>query len=138
LTPGKGRYFSLPHSVQISSRAHLVFYPAGARVVSPGVKRPGREANHLPPSSAEVKNAWSYTSTTQYVFMAWCLIMNRDNVYLTYKSDNWFRKFGSNLKLTFLHKFPQNTEFYRRHQSKLIISVMPVENSTATFGNSNL
>jgi hypothetical protein len=28
-----------------------------------GVKRPGRETDHSPPSSAEVKNAWSYTST---------------------------------------------------------------------------
>jgi hypothetical protein len=26
------------------------------------VKRPGREADHSPPSSAEVKNAWGYTS----------------------------------------------------------------------------
>jgi hypothetical protein len=29
----------------------------------PGVKRPGRGACHPPPSSAEVKNEWSYTST---------------------------------------------------------------------------
>jgi len=29
----------------------------------PGVKRPGREANHSPPSSAEFKNEYSYTST---------------------------------------------------------------------------
>jgi hypothetical protein len=29
----------------------------------------GLEADHSPPSSAEVKNAWSYTSTPQYVFM---------------------------------------------------------------------
>jgi hypothetical protein len=28
-----------------------------------GVKQPGREADHSPPSSAEGKNAWSYTST---------------------------------------------------------------------------
>jgi len=28
-----------------------------------GVKRPGREANCSPPSSAEIQNAWSYTST---------------------------------------------------------------------------
>jgi hypothetical protein len=28
-----------------------------------GAKGPRREANHSPPSSAEVKNAWSYTST---------------------------------------------------------------------------
>jgi hypothetical protein len=44
-----------------------------------GEKRPGREADHSPPSSAEVKNAWSYTSTPQYVFMAWCLVKHRDN-----------------------------------------------------------
>jgi len=29
--------------------------------LTPGVKRQGREANHLPPSSAEVKNGCSYT-----------------------------------------------------------------------------
>jgi hypothetical protein len=28
-----------------------------------GIKLPAREADHLPPSSAEVKNEWSYTST---------------------------------------------------------------------------
>jgi hypothetical protein len=31
--------------------------------LSLGVKRPGREADHSPPSSAEAKNAWTYTST---------------------------------------------------------------------------
>jgi hypothetical protein len=30
---------------------------------SVGVKRPAHEVDHLPPSSAEVKNPWSYTST---------------------------------------------------------------------------
>jgi len=34
-----------------------------------------READHSPPSSAEVKNSWSYTSThTQYAFMALCSV----------------------------------------------------------------
>jgi hypothetical protein len=47
-------------------------------VLSLGVKRPGREADHSHPSSAEVKNAWSYTSTPQYVFLAWCLVKHRD------------------------------------------------------------
>jgi hypothetical protein len=28
-----------------------------------GVKRPEREADHSPPSSAEAKDAWSYTLT---------------------------------------------------------------------------
>jgi hypothetical protein len=30
--------------------------------LSLGVKRPGREADHSPPSSADVKDEWSYTS----------------------------------------------------------------------------
>jgi hypothetical protein len=28
-----------------------------------GVKRPGREADHSPPTSADVKKMWGYTST---------------------------------------------------------------------------
>jgi len=35
-----------------------------------GAKCPGREADHSPASSAEIKNVWSYTSTPQYAFMA--------------------------------------------------------------------
>jgi hypothetical protein len=42
--------------------------------LSLGVKRPGREADHSPPSSTEVKNAWNYISTPQYAFMAWCSV----------------------------------------------------------------
>jgi hypothetical protein len=38
--------------------------------LSPGVKRPGREAGHSPPASAEVKKMWIYTSTAPYTFMA--------------------------------------------------------------------
>jgi hypothetical protein len=44
------------------------------RAVSPGVKRPGREADHSPPTSADVKKMWIFTSTPPYAFMAWCLI----------------------------------------------------------------
>jgi hypothetical protein len=43
-----------------------------------GVKRPGREADHSPPTSAESKNAWMYTSIPRYFFMAWCLVKHRD------------------------------------------------------------
>jgi hypothetical protein len=38
--------------------------------LSLGVKQPGSEADHLPPTSAEVKNGWSYTSIPLHVFMA--------------------------------------------------------------------
>jgi hypothetical protein len=37
--------------------------------LSPEVKRPGCETDHSPPSSAEVKNAWSYTSTQHGVVL---------------------------------------------------------------------
>jgi hypothetical protein len=41
-----------------------------AGAISLEVKRSGRETDHSPPSKAEVKNVWSYTSTPQYAFMA--------------------------------------------------------------------
>jgi hypothetical protein len=40
------------------------------QALSPGVKRRGREADHSPPISAEVKKTCVYTSTTPNVFMA--------------------------------------------------------------------
>jgi hypothetical protein len=45
-----------------------------------GVKRPVREADHSPQASAEIKNAWSHTSTPQFAFKAWCSVkQHRDN-----------------------------------------------------------
>jgi hypothetical protein len=41
--------------------------------LSPGVKRPRREADHSPPASFEVKKIWIYTSTPPYAFMVYCL-----------------------------------------------------------------
>jgi hypothetical protein len=31
---------------------------------------------------AEVRNAWSYTSTPQYIFMAWCLVKHNFTIIL--------------------------------------------------------
>jgi hypothetical protein len=36
------------------------------------------------PASAEIKNVWSYTSTSQYAFMGWYLVKHRDNFTLTF------------------------------------------------------
>jgi hypothetical protein len=47
--------FSHHHRVQNGSGAHAVSYPMGTSGSFPGVKRPGREADHSPLSSAEVK-----------------------------------------------------------------------------------
>jgi hypothetical protein len=43
------------HRVQNGSGAHPASYPMGTRSSSLGVMRPGREADHSPPYSAEVK-----------------------------------------------------------------------------------
>jgi hypothetical protein len=64
----------------------IQWIPGGA--VFLGIKQPGREADHSPPSIADV-NAWSYISTFPHVFMAWCLVKQRGsftlpwNVFMT-------------------------------------------------------
>jgi len=54
--------------------------------LSLGLKRPWREADHLPPSSAEVRNTCSYTSTPQYALKAWCLVRQRGNFTFNFMS----------------------------------------------------
>jgi hypothetical protein len=49
--------FSLFNRVQTGSGAHPASYPMGTGGSFLWVKRPGREADHSPPCSAEVKNA---------------------------------------------------------------------------------
>jgi hypothetical protein len=48
----------------------------------PGTLSPERKGlrgagDHSPPSSVEVTNLWSYTSTPLYVFMVWCFVKYR-------------------------------------------------------------
>jgi hypothetical protein len=72
-----GKEFSLLHVVQTGSGAHQSSYPPIQWVpgaISPVVKRPGLEADYQPPTSAEIKKTWVYTSTPPYFFMAYCLI----------------------------------------------------------------
>jgi hypothetical protein len=61
------------HRVQTGSGDHPTSYPSDLL----GVKRPDRENNQSPPSSAEFKNIWSYTFTP-YVFMVWYLVKHGD------------------------------------------------------------
>jgi hypothetical protein len=76
--PAGAGNFSLHHRVQNVSGGQSASYPMGTRGLFPWGYT-GR-----PPSSAEVKNAWSYTSIPQYVFMAWCLVKHRDNFTFTF------------------------------------------------------
>jgi hypothetical protein len=50
----QGQVVSLLHVVQAGSGAHPASYPIDTGGSSPGVKRPGREADHSPPSNADV------------------------------------------------------------------------------------
>jgi len=50
-----------PHTNQLN------LYQRSFRVL----KRSERDGDHSPPSSAEVKNEWSYTSTSPIIFMTW-------------------------------------------------------------------
>jgi hypothetical protein len=56
----KGTYL---HVVQTGSQVNITPIQWVPGVLPPGVKRPGSEADHSPPASAEVKKIWIYTST---------------------------------------------------------------------------
>jgi hypothetical protein len=62
-SPGRVKNFHFP----ISSRSALVLIQPPIQLVlgdlSPGMKRQEREADHSPPTNAEAKKAWIYTST---------------------------------------------------------------------------
>jgi hypothetical protein len=54
---------SLLQIVETDYEVHPTSYPMGTGGSFPGGKRPGREVDHSPPTSAEVKKMWIYTST---------------------------------------------------------------------------
>jgi hypothetical protein len=58
---------------QADNFTFTLVYSLGTGTIYSGVKQPGHETEHTPPSSAEIKNAW-YTSASLHVFMAWYLI----------------------------------------------------------------
>jgi hypothetical protein len=67
--PMRSRIFSSPRHprpVLGPTIPHIQWVPGA---LSPGVKRPGREADHSPPASAVVKKMGIYISTSPYAFM---------------------------------------------------------------------
>jgi hypothetical protein len=57
----------------------------GIGALSLVVKRQGREADHSPPFTAEVKECMELNLHSPYfVFMAWCLVKHRDNFTFTF------------------------------------------------------
>jgi hypothetical protein len=78
--------FSIHHRIQNGSGAHPPSYAMGIRGSFPGVKRPGREADHSTPSSAEVKECVELYLHSQYAFMTWGSVKRKAQVqvYLYY------------------------------------------------------
>jgi hypothetical protein len=74
-------YLHLFH-LQNSFAAQSASYPLRTGSSYSMVNREMRAADHSPPSSDEVTNAWKYTSTSQYVFMVWCLFKHIVRGYL--------------------------------------------------------
>jgi hypothetical protein len=83
--PAEAENFSLHRRVQTGSGAHPSKSPIQCvpGALSLGVKPSGREADHSSPSSAEVKNAWSYAFTPANRLMTW----HRQN--FTYTLKKW-------------------------------------------------
>jgi hypothetical protein len=72
--PEETGIFSLHHCVQTDSGAHPGSYPMGTDTLSLGLKRPRREADHSPPSSAQVKecvNLCLHSLNTSSWSVAW-------------------------------------------------------------------
>jgi hypothetical protein len=66
------RGFFLPYSIQTRSGGKPGSSIMGTiSTLSGGEKPSGLEPDQSPPSTAEDKKVWSYTSTHQYVFTAW-------------------------------------------------------------------
>jgi hypothetical protein len=86
--PAGAENFPLHHHVQNGSGAHPASYPMGPGSLSLGVKWPGREADHSPPSSAEVNEWVDLYLHPQYDFMARSLVKHRDNFTFSFYSSN--------------------------------------------------
>lgn len=84
--------FSLFQNIHTGSGAHS----AVPEVLFPGVKRTGREVNHVSPPTAVVNNAWSCTriSLPSSAFMAWRgtnlnSLSRCEQKQLSYLNKNW-------------------------------------------------
>jgi hypothetical protein len=67
----KDKEFFLLQNIQNASGAHQLSYSMRIEnFFPPMVKRPKRESDHSPPTSAKVKKAWFYTFISPYYFMA--------------------------------------------------------------------
>jgi len=69
------------HRVQTDSAAHPASYPMATRDSFPDGIVDVSWADHSPPFSVKIENAWNYASSSPYSIM-WCLV--KHNVFMTW------------------------------------------------------
>jgi hypothetical protein len=62
--------------------------------LTPGVSRPGREADHSPHLVPRLRMPRAVLQLPQYVFMAWCLVVPREKFTFTYSCNGIMRGWG--------------------------------------------
>lgn len=59
----------------------------GSRNLFVQKQRSGRTSEHSTPTSTQVKNSWIYTSTLLFIFIACCLIRDRNRITLVHREQ---------------------------------------------------
>lgn len=75
--PSKGNDSFLPLTFGILPVAYHISYPKGTKSCSHVSKGTGVCTKPTPLTSFEIKNAWRYTFTLRYIFMAWCFTTSK-------------------------------------------------------------
>jgi hypothetical protein len=70
--PSRSKEFFLLLVVQIGSAVRPACYKMGTGALYPRIKQPGRETDHSPPSSSEVKNGGAIIPLPPHIFLVWC------------------------------------------------------------------
>jgi hypothetical protein len=93
--------------------------------LSPGVERPGCEADHSPQASAKVKKMWIYTSTPPNTFIAFTLLHNaqRKSVIRTARLHLKFRVWAYSFYKDYLRSNYMDISIKCLPYSKLQISI---------------
>ena len=94
------RDISRPQSIYAGPGFHLCHWLMGTGAILVCLKRPWSEDDQSPSSSAEVKNAWRYTSSRPYIFFRWCLFKQfclclfPKNLFYIFSSNNRWLTLG--------------------------------------------
>jgi hypothetical protein len=134
--PGKSnRFFSPPDCPDLLWSSPRLLFNGYGGLYPPGVKRPGREADHSAPSNTEINNEWHCTSIPPSIVVMWCLIkhidiFDRGNNILSNGYRGLFRrgKSDQSVKLTtHLHVMPMShlIQLYL-HSLLLLHADMPI------------